>query len=72
MHDRFERVVDLHGRGSQVGTTDNNLTGYTFNYTLLKLDGSEISSAATGGKFTIGTITADNGGTINWSLTATK
>lgn len=57
----------------RVGTT-NNLTGYTFNYTLLKLDGSEISSGvATGGKFTItGQQLLDNGGTINWSLTATK
>ena len=57
----------------RVGTTDN-LTGYTFNYTLLKLDGSEISSGvATGGKFTItGQQLLDNGGTINWSLTATK
>ncbi len=57
----------------RVGTTDN-LTGYTFNYTLLKLDGTEISSGvATGGKFTItGQQLLDNGGTINWSLTATK
>lgn len=57
----------------RVGTTDN-LTGYTFNYTLLKLDGSEISSGvATGGKFTItGQQLLDNGGTINWSLTATR
>lgn len=57
----------------RVGTTDN-LTGYTFNYTLLKLDGSEISSGvATGGKFTItGQQLLDNGGTINWSVTATK
>lgn len=57
----------------RVGTTDN-LTGYTFNYTLLKLDGSEISSGvATGGKFTItGQQLLDNGGTVNWSLTATK
>lgn len=57
----------------RVGTTDN-LTGYTFNYTLLNLDGTEISSGvATGGKFTItGQQLLDNGGTINWSLTATK
>lgn len=57
----------------RVGTTDN-LPGYTFNYTLLKLDGTEISSGvATGGKFTItGQQLLDNGGTINWSLTATK
>ena len=57
----------------RVGTTDN-LPGYTFNYSLLKLDGSEISSGvATGGKFTItGQQLLDNGGTINWSVTATK
>ncbi len=57
----------------RVGTTDN-LTGYTFNYTLLKLDGTEISSGvATGGKFTItGQQLLDNGGTINWSVTAKK
>ena len=57
----------------RVGTMDN-LPGYTFNYTLLKLDGTEISSGvATGGKFTItGQQLLDNGGTINWSLTATK
>ena len=57
----------------RVGTTDN-LPGYTFNYTLLKLDGTEISSGvATGGKFTItGQQLLDNGGTINWSVTATK
>ena len=57
----------------RVGTMDN-LPGYTFNYSLLKLDGSEISSGvATGGKFTItGQQLLDNGGTINWSVTATK
>ena len=57
----------------RVGTTDN-LPGYTFNYTLLKLDGPEISSGvATGGKFTItGQQLLDNGGTINWSVTAKK
>ena len=57
----------------RVGTTDN-LPGYTFNYTLLKLDGTEISSGvATGGKFTItGQQLLDNGGTINWSVTAKK
>ena len=57
----------------RVGTTDN-LPGYTFNYSLLKLDGSEISSGvATGGKFTItGQQLLDNGGTINWSVTAKK
>ena len=57
----------------RVGTADN-LPGYTFNYTLLKLDGTEISSGvATGGKFTItGQQLLDNGGTINWSVTATK
>ena len=57
----------------RVGTTDN-LTGYTFNYTLLKLDGTEISSGvATGGKFTItGQQLLDNEGTINWSVTAKK
>lgn len=57
----------------RVGTMDN-LPGYTFNYTLLKLDGTEISSGvATGGKFTItGQQLLDNGGTINWSVTATK
>ena len=57
----------------RVGTTDN-LPGYTFNYTLLKLDGTEISSGvATGGQFTItGQQLLDNGGTINWSVTAKK
>lgn len=57
----------------RVGTTDN-LPGYTFNYTLLKLDGTEISSGvAAGGKFTItGQQLLDNGGTINWSVTAKK
>ena len=57
----------------RVGTADN-LPGYTFNYTLLKLDGTEISSGvAPGGKFTItGQQLLDNGGTINWSVTATK
>ena len=57
----------------RVGTADN-LPGYTFNYTLLKLDGTEISSGvATGGKLTIsGQQLLDNGGTINWSVTATK
>lgn len=57
----------------RVGTTDN-LTGYTFNYALLKLDGTEISSGvATGGKFTItGQQLLDNGDTINWSVTATR
>ena len=56
----------------RVGTTDN-LPGYTFNYTLLKLDGTEISSGvATGGKFTITGQQLDNGGTINWSVTAKK
>lgn len=57
----------------RVGTTDN-LTGYTFNYTLLKQDGTEISSGvATGGKFTItGQQLLDNNGSINWSLIASK
>lgn len=57
----------------RVGTSDN-LTGYTFNYTLAKLDGTVIfSGVATNGKFSVsGQQLVDNNGTINWSVTATK
>lgn len=57
----------------RVGTTDD-LPGYTFNYSLMKLDGTVIASGvATGGKFTItGQQLTSNGGAINWSVTATK
>lgn len=58
----------------RVGTTDN-LTGYTFNYTLLKLDGTEISSGVATrveSSRSPGQQLLDNGGTINWSVTAKK
>lgn len=53
---------------------ETNLIGYTFNYTLVKVDGSVITSGiATGGKFSItGQQLINNGGAINWSLTASK
>ena len=57
----------------RVGSTDA-LTGFTINYALTKLDGSEIASGvAEDGKFTVtGQQVKNAGGTLNWSVTARK
>ena len=87
LSDPFEIVIDKPvnaqiGEGDTLTITaavrrvgeETNLTGYTFNYTLMKVDGSVITSGvATGGKFSItGLQVINNGGAINWSLTASK